>query len=114
MPEVGGPTRAPRLCRRARFGSRIARSASVQSAGRKRRLLVRWHGLGPIAEPSMLCAELANILTLASAGSHRTVNGAQSMFAKSGKHTLGWQTYSGDGGKAFGTDVRCLRRRAEQ
>jgi hypothetical protein len=67
-----------------------------------------------MAEPSMLCAELANILKWAAAGSHRTVNGAQSMFAKSGKHTLGWQTYSGDGGKAFGMAVRCLRRRAEQ
>jgi hypothetical protein len=42
-----------------------------------------------IAEPSMSCAELANILTLAAAGSHRTVNGAQSTFAKCGKPTLG-------------------------
>jgi hypothetical protein len=31
---------------------------------------------------------------LAAAGSHRTVIGAESMFAKTGKHTLGWQTYS--------------------
>jgi hypothetical protein len=51
----------------------------------------------------MLCGKLANILTWAAAGSHRTVIGAESMFAKCGKPTLGWQTYSGDGGKAFGT-----------
>jgi hypothetical protein len=62
--------------------------------------------LDPIAEPSMLCVELANILTWAATGSHRSVNGAQSMFANSGKHTLSWQTYSGDGGKAFGTQPR--------
>jgi hypothetical protein len=55
------------------------------------------------AEAAMLCAELANILTWAAVGSHRTVIGAESMFASCGKRTLGWQTYSGDGGKAFGT-----------
>jgi hypothetical protein len=61
-----------------------------------------WHRLGLNAEPSMLCGALANILTWAAAGSHRRVIGAESMFAKTGKHTLGWQTYSGDGGTALG------------
>jgi hypothetical protein len=40
---------------------------------------------------------MAHILAWAAAGSHRTVIGAESMSATSDKHTLGWQTYSGDG-----------------
>jgi hypothetical protein len=64
--------------------------------------LLRWHRLGLIAELSMLCGKLANILTSAADGSDRGPIGAESMFAKCGKHTLGWQTYSGDAGEACG------------